>query len=146
MHTISEPGRAALGASSLGPTVGEQLLTDGLESGPAASVRSRSWQPELVEAFAGAEVGQLKTDAPSVMIKREVVLGVEAALGQRSIPLRCRGLHRIGEIQRRADAGALPAPIARSRRAPEEVGAARGVADPDAIDPAGLDRQRHAKA
>jgi hypothetical protein len=43
-------------------------------------------------------------DSPAVMIKGEVVLGVEAALGQRSVPLGGRRLRGIGEVQRRSDA------------------------------------------
>jgi hypothetical protein len=58
-----------------GQAVGEQLLPDGLESGPAPSVRSRRRQSNLVEAVAAAEIGKVKTDSPAVVIEGEVVLG-----------------------------------------------------------------------
>jgi hypothetical protein len=58
-----------------GPAFGEQLLADGLESRPTASVEGGTRQSKLVEASTAAEIGQLKTDAPAVMIKREIVLG-----------------------------------------------------------------------
>jgi hypothetical protein len=97
------------------------LLADGLESRPASSVGGRTRQPKFFKVSTAAEVGQLKSDAPAVMVKREIVLGVEPSLGQRSILLRGRRLRGIGEIERRGDAGALPAPIAGSPGASEEV-------------------------
>lgn len=120
-----------------------ELLAHSLKRRPGPTIRSRLAEPDLLEAFAGAEIGKLELEPPAMMLKELVFLWREPSLGERPIPLGRRRLGRVSEVERRDDRATLPATVRRRGRASQQIRALRRVTDPDAADRASYGRGGH---
>src|SRR5690242_1178717 len=116
-QAISDLGRAALGAKQHRPPVSPEAFADVLKPRPGSSARMWAVESDGLQAIAIAEVGQVQGQTPAVKVKRAVVLGIQAVLGEEPVPLGGGRFGSIGEVERGDDLTALPAAIARGGRA-----------------------------